>query len=443
MSHRILILDDEENIGLSLRLILERAGYKVSLCRSLAEYRQSAPAADACLLDVRLPDGNGIEVLREIRQADPRVPVLMISGQATIADAVEATRLGAYDFLEKPLSRDRVLVALKNAIERYSLRAENERLREMVGGVGMIGDSPCWRETVEQAELAARSDARILLLGESGTGKELLAGHIHQRSPFSTGPFVKVNCAAIPADLLESELFGHEKGAFTGATGTRRGKFELADCGTLFLDEVGDLPLEAQAKLLRVLQEGEFHRVGGERPVRVQVRVVAATNRDLAQLAAQGLFRGDLYYRLNVMPIVVPPLRDRRQDIRKLAICFLEDFCRRNNLRPKQIDEDVFSLLEAHHWPGNVRELRNIVERMVILSPAEQVSAALVPHEIRQPATPKSGVRQAREDAERECLMRALEQSGWNVSSAARALGMERTNLHKRIRALGLDRRAG
>jgi two-component system nitrogen regulation response regulator NtrX len=295
---------------------------------------------------------------------------------------------------------------------------------------------------VEQATLAARSDARVLLIGESGTGKELLAAHIHQLSPFSSGPFVKVNCAAIPTELLESELFGHEKGAFTGASGSRRGKFELADGGTIFLDEVGDLHGASQAKLLRVLQEGEFHRVGGEQTIRVAVRVISATNRDLAALVAQGKFREDLYYRLSVVPVRVPPLRERPQDIRALAEYFLEDFCSRNNFRSKTLDDSVYPVLEGYSWPGNARELRNVIERMAILSPGERLGRDSIPVEIRvqRDAAPRSTVHEARESAEREHILRALEEANWNVSGAARALGMERTNLHKRIRTLGLTR---
>jgi two-component system nitrogen regulation response regulator NtrX len=395
------------------------------------------------MLDVRLPDGSGIDLLRELRQRDLDAPAIMISGHGTISDAVEATRAGAYDFLEKPLSRDRVLLALKNALEQSNLRQENARLRELVGPAGrMIGSSPAWQRVVDYATLAARSDARVLLTGESGTGKELLAAHIHQASPFSAGPFVKVNCAAIPTELIESELFGHDKGAFTGAAGVRRGKFEIADGGTIFLDEVGDLHSNSQAKLLRVLQEGEFHRVGGEQQLTVTVRVIAATNRDLQEMVAQGRFREDLFYRLNVVPIRVPSLRERPQDVRALAEFFLDDFCRRNNFKPRSFDPDTFELLEEYSWPGNVRELRNTVERMAILSPEDELTPDAVPIEIRlqREAPPKSNLREARESAERDHILKALEQSGWNVSGAARALGMERTNLHKRMKALGLGR---
>jgi two-component system nitrogen regulation response regulator NtrX len=444
-SKRVLIVDDEENIGRSLRMILEREGYTVSICRSIAEFRghPDAGRADAYLFDMRLPDGSGIDLLRSVKQNGVSAPAVMISGHGTIADAVEATRAGAFDFLEKPLSRDRVLLALKNALEQSSLRQENERLRELVGGgPKMIGDTVAWRRAVEQASLAARSDARVLLIGESGTGKELLAAHIHQNSPFAGGQFVKVNCAAIPTELLESELFGHEKGSFTGASSTRRGKFELADNGTIFLDEVGDLHGASQAKLLRVLQEGEFHRVGGEQTIKVQVRVVSATNRDLGAMVAQEKFREDLYYRLSVVPIRVPALRERAQDIRLMAEYFLEEFCARNNFRPKVLDDSVFAILEAYNWPGNARELRNVIERMAILSPGEQLGRDSIPVEVRvqREAGPKSSVQEARESAEREHILRALEEASWNVSGAARALGMERTNLHKRIRALGLSR---
>jgi two-component system nitrogen regulation response regulator NtrX len=440
---RVLVVDDEENIGRSLKLVLEREGYSVAAVGTCAEGRAYSNRVDAYLLDVRLPDGSGIELLRHLRQTGVDAPVVMISGHGTIADAVEATRAGAFDFLEKPLGRDRVLLALKNALEQSVLREENQRLREMIGpAVRMIGSSPAWMRVLEQATMAARSDARVLLMGESGTGKELLAAHIHEESPFAAGPFVKVNCAAIPTELIESELFGHEKGSFTGAATARRGKFELADGGTLFLDEVGDLHAGSQAKLLRVLQEGEFHRVGGEQPIRVSVRVISATNKNLPELVTQDRFREDLYYRLCVVPIRVPSLRERPADVRSLTEHFLSEFCTRNNFRPKAFDEAVFEILEGYHWAGNARELRNTVERMAILTPGDLLGVDSVPVEIREPrdAGMKSNLREARESAERDHIRRALDESGWNVSSAARALGMERTNLHKRMRALGLSR---
>src|ERR1700730_12953295 len=443
LTKRILVLDDEPNIGGSLRLILEREGYSVTLARTIAEAKPAAERADLLLLDVRLPDGSFIDFLRHLLEREYLAPAIMISGHGTIAEAVAATRAGAFDFLEKPLGRDKVLLSLKNALEQVNLRRENERLRELVGSsTKMIGASPAFVRVVEQATMAARSDARILIMGESGTGKELLAAHIHRESPFVNGPFVKVNCAAIPSDLLESELFGHEKGAFTSAISTRKGKFELADGGTIFLDEVGDLHAASQAKLLRVLQEGEFHRVGGEQPIRVAVRVISATNRNLTDLVTQQKFREDLYYRLCVVPIRVPSLRERPQDIAPLAEYFLDDFCVRNNFHSKQIADETYPILESYSWPGNARELRNIVERMAILTKGDHLTAESAPVEIRLPQdfAPRSNLKEARESAEREHILRALEESSWNVSGAARSLGMERTNLHKRIRALGVNR---
>jgi len=440
----IVIVDDEENIGASLRLVLEGAGYATVVCRSAADFRRQLARshADAYLLDVRLPDANGIDLLRLVREQRPQAPVLMISGHATISDAVAATRAGAFDFLEKPLGRDRLLLAVKNALEQAALQQENARLRELVGDAPrMIGSSPAFIRVVEQAAQVARSDARVLLTGESGTGKELLADHIHRNSPFAAGPFVKVNCAAIPVDLLESELFGHEKGAFTGATSSRRGKFELADGGTILLDEVRDLHEASQAKLLRVLQEGEFQRVGGDETRHVSVRVVSATNQDLAALVAEKKFREDLYYRLSVVPIRVPPLRERPEDIRPLAEYFVEEFCSRNNFRRKRVDEGVFEEFRGYRWPGNIRELRNAVERMAILAP-DPITVDAIPVEIRlarQPGAPSS-LEETRAQAERDLIRQALDEAGWNISAAARALGIERTRLHKRIRSLGLER---
>jgi two-component system nitrogen regulation response regulator NtrX len=444
-SRRILVVDDEENIGRSLRMILEREGYQVNAVSSGADMRAFPERArmDLYLLDVRLPDASGIDLLRELQASEITAPVIMISGHATIADAVEATRAGAFDFLEKPLGRDRVLVAVKNALDQGTLKQENKRLKEAVGpGTRMIGESPAFERALEQATMAARSDARVLLVGESGTGKELLAAHIHAASPFAAGPFVKVNCAAIPGELIESELFGHEKGSFTGATAMRRGKFELADNGTLFLDEIGDLHANSQAKLLRVLQEGEFHRVGGEQTIRVTVRVVSATNHDLTALVSQGKFREDLYYRVSVVPIRIPALRERPQDIRPMAEYFLEDFCARNGFRRRSFDAEVWEAFQEYRWPGNARELRNAVERMAILSPGDTLTAAAIPLELKlqRESGGRTSVQAARESAERDHVLRALEDAGWNVSGAARALGMERTNLHKRIRALGLAR---
>jgi len=443
--HRLVIVDDEPNIGLSLRLILEREGYGVTVCESARDFHAAyrAGRADLYLLDVRLPDASGLDLLKTIRHAGDPAPVVMISGHGTIRDAVEATRSGAFDFLEKPLARERVLVVVKNALERSDLQNENERFRELIGEAPrLIGTSAIFARVVDEASRVAQSDAGVLLTGESGTGKELLAAHIHRESPLAARPFVKVNCAAIPTDLIESELFGHEKGAFTGAAALRRGRFELADGGTIFLDEVGDLHEASQAKLLRVLQDGECQRLGGERPIRVRVRVISATNRPLATLITEGRFRPDLYYRLSVVPLRVPPLRERPEDITALAQHFLSEFCARNNFRPKVLDDGVFPVLGRYDWPGNVRELKNTIERMAILTPGNQIGVEAIPSEVRSPREPAgSALQDVRVAAERERIRRALDESDGNVSGAARSLGIERTALHKRIRALGLERR--
>jgi two-component system nitrogen regulation response regulator NtrX len=305
----------------------------------------------------------------------------------------------------------------------------------------MIGSAPVFQQAVRQATRVARSDVAVLLAGESGTGKELLAAHIHRESPFAGGPFVKVNCAAIPNDLIESELFGHEKGAFTGAGALRRGKFELADGGTIFLDEIGDLHEASQAKLLRVLQDGEVQRLGGEQPIRVSARIVSATNRRLDDLVAAGDFREDLYYRLSGFPIRLPALRERLADIGELVPYFLAEFCSRNNFRPRTMDRDVLDVLARHHWPGNVRELRNVVERMAIVASGDRITVDTVPAEVcMPPAARPAGLQEVRAAAERDRIRRALEETDWNVAGAARLLGTERTALHKRIRALGISR---
>jgi two-component system nitrogen regulation response regulator NtrX len=444
-ARHIVVVDDEPNIGRSLRLILEGKGYRVTVCESVAGFEAECrrARADLYLLDVRLPDGNGIDVLRALKRADDPAPVVMISGHGTIRDAVEATRSGAFDFLEKPLARDRVLLVVKHALERSDLQRENQRFRELVGDAPkMIGSSAAFVSVVEQATQVARSDVTVLLSGESGTGKELLAAHIHRESPFAGGPFVKVNCAAIPTELIESELFGHEKGAFTGASTLRRGRFELADGGTIFLDEVADLHEASQAKLLRILQDGELQRVGGEQPIRVATRVISATNRRLDALVAEGAFREDLYYRLSVVPIRVPALRERGQDIAELVAYFLSEFSARNNFRPREIDPDVVPVLQRYNWPGNIRELRNVVERMAILTTGDRITVASIPVEVRlpQPVRAGTGLQETRDSAERERIRQALEETDWNVSGAARLLGTERTSLHKRIRALGLKR---
>ncbi len=465
MSSTILVVDDEKNIRRTLRMVLEGAGFDVADADS-AENALTVLAQDGIdcmILDVRLPGKSGIELLEEIRGKRQlrELPVLMVSGHASVAEAVHAVQLGATDFFEKPLDRDRVLVSVRNALSASRMRRELDRLRARVGErYEMIGESPVMRQMFDAIEKVAPTKGRVLITGDSGTGKELIARAIHRLSPRSEGAFVKVNCAAIPSELIESELFGYERGAFTGAQGRKKGMFELADHGTLFLDEIGDMSLGAQAKVLRALQSGEITRVGSEQSVAVDVRVIAATNKDLESEVAEGRFREDLYFRLNVVPLVSPALRERREDVPPLARAFFREFCLESGIREKPVDEDVFEALAQRQWPGNVRELRNVVERMVILSgdritlddlPAEgrlaeaidEASGANIQQGVQR-ALGKEGarptLREYRERAEQEFILATLEECAWNISRAASQLGVERTNLHKKMRAYGIKR---
>jgi two-component system nitrogen regulation response regulator NtrX len=451
----ILIVDDEKNIRRTLSLILEGEGYEVLTAERAEEgLKISADEKiDLVLLDIRLGGMSGMDALPEFKNRDPELPIIMISGHATLSDAVEATKRGAYDFLEKPLDRERVLVAVRNGLEKSTIGKEVKELRAKVDkGFELLGDSLPMRKLKENIIKVAPTRARVLITGESGVGKELVAREIHRLSLVSKGPFIKVNCAAIPAELIESELFGHEKGSFSGALQRRRGQFELADQGTLFLDEIGDMSLTAQAKVLRVLQTGELTRVGGERPINVDVRVLAATNKDLEVEVKRGQFREDLFFRLNVVPLVVAPLRERRDDIPLLCVRFIEEFCRENGIKTKTANRDVIEALSQLRWPGNVRELKNVIERIVIMSgdvihlddigdslgasPAFESAAPLPP---RLPGAPKT-LREFKEEMEREFIKQNLASHDWNVSKTAEALGIERTNLHKKIKAFGLDR---
>lgn len=415
---------------------------------------------DLVILDVRLPKMSGIDVLAKIR-SEPEtrlLPVLMVSGHASVAEAVQAVQLGATDFFEKPLDRDRVLVTVRNALQTWQLRREVEQLRaDVEQRYEMIGESPVMRSLFAQLEKVAPTNGRVLISGESGTGKELIARAIHRLSPRAQQPFIKVNCAAIPAELIESELFGYERGAFTGAQGRKKGMFELANGGTLFLDEIGDMSANAQAKVLRALQSGEISRVGSEKAIAVDVRVIAATNKDLELEVKEGRFREDLYFRLNVVPIETPPLRERNTDIPLLAKGFLRDFCAENGVRCKPIDDEVLEALAERPWPGNVRELRNVVERMAILS-GERITMDDLPEEgvLSQgrrdsqgpsdfpPSVDQSGerltLREYRSRAEKEYILQTLDEVGWNISRAATILGVERTNLHKKMRSYGIRR---
>jgi two-component system, NtrC family, nitrogen regulation response regulator NtrX len=468
----ILICDDEKNIRRTLAMVLEGLGHHILEAQSGEEAlgMLENEELDLVILDVRLPRMNGIEVLQAIR-AKPQLaglPVIMISGHASLAEAVHSVQVGATDFLEKPLDRDRVLVSVNNALRSERLLREVNRLRAQVEErFEMIGESAVMKSLFAQIEKVAPTKGRVLITGESGTGKELIARAVHRLSERRDHPFIMLNCAAIPAELIESELFGHERGAFTGAHNRKKGMFELADGGTLFLDEIGDMSLGAQAKVLRALQSGEISRVGGERSIAVDVRVVAATNKDLAAEVERGQFRDDLYFRLSVVPIRSPALRERIEDIPLLARAFLADFCAEYGGRQKRVDAKVFERLAERPWPGNVRELRNVIERMVILSgpeiTAEDVPVSgLVRDNASQPAKqapapspttagralpvplPEGGempsLRDFRDRAEREYICMTLTSCEWNISRAAALLGVERTNLHKKMRALGIHR---
>ena len=473
MQPRILVVDDEKNIRRTLRMVLEGPGYALVEAGSGEEALQKLDEEDVDLvvLDVRLPEMSGIDALERIRKRPGlgALPVIMISGHASLAEAVHCVQLGACDFLEKPLDRDRVLVCVENALRQTKLERELARLRaEVSDRYEMIGQAPVMRALFGAIEKVAPTKGRVLITGESGTGKELIARAVHRLSDRRAAPFIMLNCAAIPAELIESELFGHERGAFTGAHGRKKGLFELADGGTLFLDEIGDMSPGAQAKVLRALQSGEITRVGSERAIAVDVRVLAATNKDLEREVASGQFRDDLFYRLNVVPIRSPALRERVEDIPLLAQTFLKHFSREYGGREKQADPEVFDMLSKRNWPGNVRELKNVVERMVILSgpkiaiedvPADTLgqstrdAAAAAATPAVAPAAPagpafavpmaggeKLTLREFRDRAEAEYLRAILRQCDWNISRASGQLGIERTNLHKKMRVFGIRR---
>jgi DNA-binding NtrC family response regulator len=453
MQHRILVVDDEKNIRRTLSMVLEGEGYHVQ-AEATAEQAWlvlDRDDFDLIILDVRLPQRSGLDLLRDLRASNQpwsQLPVVVISGHASLEEAVNAVKLGATDFLEKPLTRERVVVSVRNCLEQAGLRREVAELRAREASrVEMIGQSPAMQRLLQEIEKVAPTKGRVLITGESGSGKELVARAIHRLSPRAQRRFVKVNCAAIPAELIESEMFGHERGAFTGAQGRKRGQFELANGGTLLLDEIGDMSPGAQAKVLRVLQSGELVRVGGEETVEVDVRVLAATNRDLTALVRDGQFREDLYFRLNVVHLQVPPLRDRLSDIPLLVDFFVHAICAENGFRRKPVVDEVICRLQAWSWPGNVRELNNVVERMVIMS-GDQVCLDDLPHEIKgRPPVPRpasfSGrmsLREFKDEAERRFIEETLERVGWNVSRAAQELGVERTNLHKKIKSHDIRR---
>jgi DNA-binding NtrC family response regulator len=445
--HHLLLIDDEPNILTTLRRALEIEGYAVEVAGSgkVGLDKLAEREFDLALVDVRMPDLGGLEVLERIKEAQPDVPVVMMSGHATIETAVAATKLGAVDFLEKPLSSEKVLLTVRNSLRLADLQRERSKARSEFA---MIGAGPNMQEIFAKIRMTAPTAGRVLITGENGTGKELIARALHDNSKRADGPFIKLNCAAIPAELIESELFGHEKGAFTGATQMRRGKFELADGGTLFLDEVGDMNPSAQAKVLRVLQEGELERVGGHDTLRVDVRVLAATNKNLPEEIAAGRFREDLYYRLNVVPIEVPPLRNHKEDIPSLVAHFLQAACVENDRRPKKIAEAGITLLMQYDWPGNVRELKNSIERLVILTGDAAIIGEADVQAMLPSVKPAKG-RYARGSslkdmvaaAEREVILAALDANAHHIANTARELGLERSHLYKKMRSLGIHPR--
>jgi two-component system nitrogen regulation response regulator NtrX len=446
-ARRVLVVDDEPGIRRSLSGILEDEGYMADSVESGEACLAALAGAGygLVLLDIWLPGMDGMEVLARIQEIPfaERPVVVMISGHGSIEAAVKATKLGAFDFLEKPLSLQKVTVVVKNGLQHLSLALENSRLKEDTGSRWrIIGESVPMKALRQQLTLMAGSNGRVLIYGESGTGKELVAHALHALSPRAAEPFVEVNCAAIPEDLIESELFGHRKGAFAGAAEAKIGKFQKADGGTLFLDEVGDMSLRTQSKVLRVLEEQRIEPVGAAESMQVDVRVVAATNKNLEEEIAHGNFREDLFYRLNVIPFFVPPLRDRREDVPELAEHFLREFTTAYGRKPKELTPEAFAVLAEYHWPGNVRELKNLIERIVILNPQVRVDARHIPLNARRPAERTlerfGSLQEVREAAEREYILKKLEETHGNVSRTAELLGLERSNLYRKMKTLGI-----
>jgi two-component system nitrogen regulation response regulator NtrX len=458
MSESILIVDDEPAILNSLSKILEDEGYQVTVAKSGYDALKSISTEqpDLVLLDIMMPELNGLETLKRAREQFPKLQVMMMSGHGTIETAVTAIKLGAYDYIEKPLSLESVTLRVRRALDQRRLEEENITLRTKVERrFELVGNSPAMQKLRQLIATAGPTSGRVLISGENGTGKELVARAIHHESPRADRPFVAVNCAAIPENLIESELFGHERGSFTGATTQKRGQFEQADGGTLFLDEIGDMSLNTQAKVLRALQEQQFHRVGGNKLIKVDVRVIAASNKNLAKEIERGSFREDLFYRLNVLPIQVPPLRERKDDIPPLVRHFLRAHADEQGLKAKEITPEALEVLQNYEWPGNIRELRNLIERLMIMVqgavieashataflqsrsgavPAAQPSGGLV-------ARPFDSLRDARNAFEKEYIGRKLRDHNWNVSRTADDLKIERSHLHRKIKLLNIELR--
>jgi two-component system, NtrC family, nitrogen regulation response regulator NtrX len=465
MSASILVVDDEEAIVSSLSSILQDEGYEVSVAKSGGEALKTymADPPDLMLLDIWMPDMDGLETLRRIREVVPTAQVMVMSGHGSIETAVKAIKLGAYDYIEKPLSLENVTLRVKHALEQYRLEEENRSLRTKVQRkFELVGQSPAMQQLRQLIDTAGPTNSRVLIGGENGTGKELVARAIHVQSPRADRPFVAVNCAAIPETLIESELFGHEKGSFSGATSMKRGQFEQADGGTLFLDEIGDMSLNTQAKVLRALQEQQFTRVGGTKLLKVDVRVLAASNKDLLKEIEKGTFRDDLYYRLNVVPIVVPPLRERREDIPLLIRHFMKVHAEEQGLRIKEVTPEAMMVFQQYEWPGNIRELRNLIERLMIMVPGNVIDGvqATTSLQVKPPGAvsaassmpgppsanplftqPFDSLRDARNAFEKEYISRKLREHHWNISRTAEDLKIERSHLHRKIKLLDVEMR--
>ncbi|MBI5885108.1 MAG: sigma-54-dependent Fis family transcriptional regulator [Deltaproteobacteria bacterium] len=454
----IMVVDDEKDIRDSLSGVLSDEGYDVVTAGSSEDALRLIEGAlpELVLLDIWLPGMDGTEALKHIKALYPLLPVIMISGHANIETAVKTTKLGAYDFIEKPLSLDKVVLTVQHALERKSLIEENRTLRQKeLAKYGLVGGSESMQALKRDIERAAPSNGWVLITGENGTGKEYVARNIHLLSNRAAKPFIEVNCAAIPEELIESELFGHEKGAFTSAIAQKKGKFDLADKGTIFLDEIGDMSLKTQAKVLRILQEQTFERVGGVEQIKVDVRVIAATNKDLREQITRGAFREDLFYRLNVIPFHIPPLRERTADIPLFIEHFLKEFTAQTARGVMSVSEEVISLFLQYRWPGNVRELKNLVERLVIMTPGSVIKIDDIPSFMLAGKTASHGetgasnqqidifksslLKEARRDFEREFILRKLKEFGGNISKTAEAIGIERTHLHRKIRSYGLE----
>jgi two-component system, NtrC family, nitrogen regulation response regulator NtrX len=445
----LLLIDDDPNTLASLSRAFRLAGYEATVCDNAARALELVRAErfDLIFSDVVMPGKDGIALLQDLKASGVTTPVVMISGQASVETAVKATRLGAVDFLEKPLSTEKLLVTVENVLRLRHLEDENRDLRRRLGKHEIIWSGPAMERLMAQVERVAASESRVAIQGETGTGKELIARSIHQRSARHAGPFVTLNCAAVPAELIESELFGHEKGSFTGAGARHIGKFEQASGGTLFLDEIGDMPLAMQSKLLRVLEEGEIERIGGDHPIPVDARVVVATHRNLEEMVKQGVFRADLFHRVYVFPIALPPLRERAEEIPVLAEYFAEQVASQNGWRAKRFSADSLEILKRYAWPGNVRELRNVVERVLLLSGGDQITAEDVALALPTPRNSGEAVSvagsgtltQRLESFEREVLLAELRRNHHHMTNTARALGLERSHLYKKCQQLGID----